>query len=108
MECLSKERKKLLEEIEELKKDIVSLSREVRQVTEDKAFISDLSQKENSLLRENRELKRDVVSLIRENREMKALVGELGSLSEEKIAEVRELRKKVELLESGEVLLHEC
>ena len=44
-EYLSKERKKLLEEIEELKSDILALARENRQVNEDKRHISDLSKK---------------------------------------------------------------
>ena len=107
-EYLSKERKKLLEEIEELKSDILALARENRQVNEDKRHISDLSKKESALVRENRELKRDVISLTRENRDMKDIIEKLDSLSNEKLAEVRELKKKIKLLESGEVLLHVC
>ena len=107
VEYLSKERKELLKEVEELKNDILALARENRQVNEDKRRISDLSKKESALVRENKELKRDVISLTRENRDMKD-IDELDSLSNEKLAEVRELRKKVELFESGEVLLHVC
>ena len=48
------------------------------------------------------------LDLIEEMWDMKDIIDELDSLSNEKLAEVRELRKKVELLESGEVLLHVC
>ena len=53
-------------------------------------------------------MKRDVISLTRENRDMKDIIEKLDSLSNEKLAEVRELKKKIKLLESGEVLLHVC
>ena len=46
--------------------------------------------------------------MTRENRDMKDIIEKLDSLSNEKLAEVRELKKKIKLLESGEVLLHVC
>ena len=105
---LLKERKEFLGEIDELRNDILCLTRELRQVNEDKAHISDLSKKEGALTRENRELKKDVISLTRENREMKDIIEELNSLCNEKLAEVHELKKIVERFESGEVMLIEC
>ena len=95
-------------EVEELRNDILCLTRELRQVNENKSFISDLSKKENSLIRENRELKKDVLVLTRENREMRSIIEELNDLCEERLAEVRELKKIVERFESGEVMLIEC
>lgn len=110
MECNCADCKYLQEaqEVGELRNDVLSLTRELRQANEDKAHMSDLSKKENSLLRENRELKKDVISLTRENREMKDIIEELDSLCNEKLAEVRELKKKVERFESGEVMFIEC
>ena len=108
VKCLLKERKEFLEEADELKNDILALSREVRQVNEDKAHISDLSKKEGALTRENRELKKDVIALTRENREMKDIIDELNSLCNEKLAEVRELKEIVERFKTGEAMLIEC
>lgn len=108
MECADCKYLQESEEVEELRNDILYLTRELRQVNEDKSFISDLSKKENSLIHENRELKKDVLVLTRENREMKSIIEELNDLCEEKLAEVRELKKIVERFESGEVMLIEC
>lgn len=89
-ECRNcKERKELLKEIEELKNDVLDLTRENRQIREDKAFISDLSKKESAMVREIKELKRDVISLTRENRELKAICEKLNALCETKISEMR-------------------
>lgn len=108
MECADCKYLQESEEVEELRNDILYLTRELKQVNEDKSFISDLSKKENSLIHENRELKKDVLVLTRENREMKSIIEELNDLCEEKLAEVRELKKIVERFESGEVMLIEC